>query len=235
MNEGADPPKRADPAERPDRAGQAAEERGIVLIGDVVRSRRGPAAAGVWLRRLTRELDDAYGSQAIAPFAFTQGDELQGLLVPGADPLRAVLIAALDEERQRMRWAVAAGTIAPGEGRATERTGEAFYAARELIEATAKTRDGLTMRSGDARADALLNDLAPLLAELLDDLTARQREVARLALVEHLRQADVADRLDVSRASVSVTWGRGRVRSIERLARALGSIFGDGAAAGAGS
>ena len=151
--------------------------------------------------------------------------------MPDADPLRAVLMAALHEGRQPMRWAVAAGSIAPGEGRATERTGEAFYAARALIEATARTRDGLAMRSGDARADALLADLAPLLAGLLEDLTQRQREVARLALVEHLRQADVAERLDVSRASVSVTWGRGRVRPIERLSRALGTIFADGAAA----
>jgi len=211
--------------------GAAGQQRAIVIIGDVVRSRRGPEAAGTWLRRLTRELDAAYGRDAIAPFAFTQGDELQGLLAPGADPLQALLIAALDDERQQMRWVVASGTIAPGEGRATERTGEAFYAARELIEATAKSRDGLAMRSGDARADALLADVAPLLAELLDDLTARQREVARLALVEHLRQADVAERLDVSRASVSVTWGRGRVRSIERLARALRTIFREGAAA----
>ena len=214
----------------------AGDERAIVIIGDIVRSRRGPAAAGAWLRRLTQDLDAAYGPEAIAPFAFTQGDELQGLLAPDADPLRAVLIAALDDERQQMRWVVAAGTIAPGEGRATERTGEAFYAGRALIEATARTRDGLAMRSGDHRADGLLADLAPLLAELLDDLTARQREVARLALVEGLRQADVAERLDVSRASVSVTWGRGRIRSIDRLVRALGTIFRGGtAAAEAGS
>jgi DNA-directed RNA polymerase specialized sigma24 family protein len=214
-----------------DRDRGARDERAIVIIGDVVRSRRGPAAAGVWLRRLTGELDAAYGAEAIAPFAFTQGDELQGLLASTADPLRAVLIAALDDERRQMRWAIAAGTIAAGEGRATERTGEAFYAARELIEATARSRDGLAMRSGDARADRLLGDLAPLLGELLDDLTARQREVARLALVDGLRQADVAERLDVSRASVSVTWARGRVRSIERLARALRAIFAEGAAA----
>jgi DNA-directed RNA polymerase specialized sigma24 family protein len=216
--------------------GNDAQERALVLIGDVVRSRRGPAAAGAWLRRLTAELDAAYGSEAIAPFAFTQGDELQGLIATEADPVRAVLISALHPDRQRMRWVVAAGTVVAGEGRATERIGEAFYAARALIEASAKSRDGLAMRTGDERVDRLLADLAPLLSELLDDLTARQREVARLALVEHLRQADVADRLDVSRASVSVTWGRGRVRSIDRLARALRTIFREGtASAGAGS
>ena len=156
--------------------------------------------------------------EAIAPFAFTQGDELQGLLAPGrrsaargADR-RAGRGTPADALGRRGRARSRPGRVGRPSGRARRST-----PARALIEATARTRDGLAMRSGDDRADGLLADLAPLLAELLDDLTARQREVARLALVEHLRQADVAERLDVSRASVSVTWGRGRIRSIDRL------------------
>ena len=211
------------------------EERGIVLIGDVIRSRQSPAAAGDWLRRLTVELDDAYGDGRVAPFAFTQGDELQGLLRTSADPLRAVLLAGLHGSGMPMRWAIAAGPIAAGQGRATERSGPAYFVARELIGSGGRPRDDLAMRSGSAPQDALLADLAPLLAELLADLSPRQREIARLALVEGLRQADVAERLAVSRATISVPWARSRVRSIERLARALRTIFADGvSAAGAG-
>lgn len=204
------------------------EGRAIVIIGDVVRSRRAPAAAGDWLRRLTRDLNEAYGSQRLAPFAFTQGDELQGLLRVEADPLRAVLLAGLDPAGLDMRWAVAAGAVATGRGRATERSGEAFYLARELIRSSARTRDGLVMRTGVAARDELLDDLAPLLAEMLSELTPRQREIANLALIAGLRQADVADRLGVSRATISVTWSRSRVRSIERLARALRTLFAAG-------
>lgn len=207
------------------------EEQGIVLIGDVIRSRRAPAAAGDWLRRLTAELDEAYGERRLAPFAFTQGDELQGLLRTGADPLAAVLMAGLHPNGMPMRWAVAAGPIAPGQGRATERSGPAYFEARELIGAGVRSHGDLAMRSGSEPHDGLLADLAPLLAELLADLSPRQREIARLALVEGLRQADVAERLAVSRATISVTWARSRVRSIERLARALRTIFGDGVAA----
>jgi len=90
------------------------DERGIVLIGDVIRSRRAPAAAGAWLRRLTAELDEAYGERRLAPFAFTQGDELQGLIRTDADPLQAVLLAGLHASGMPMRWAVAAGPIAAG-------------------------------------------------------------------------------------------------------------------------
>src|SRR4051794_35889749 len=63
----------------------------IVLFGDVVGSRRAPAAAAAWLRRLAAELDRLYAAEALASFGFTQGDELQGLLTASADPVRAVL------------------------------------------------------------------------------------------------------------------------------------------------
>jgi hypothetical protein len=45
-------------------------------------------------------------------------------------------------------------------------------------------------------------------------------------LVDELRQADVAERLGVARATVSVAHARGRVRSIQRILTALRSIFG---------
>lgn len=197
----------------------------IVVFGDVVRSRRAPAASSGWLRRLCMELEAVYGPDRLAPFAFTQGDELQGLLRPTADPLRGMLYASLHEESRPMRWAVVRGSVAGGEGPATERGGDAYVAARRLIELARRQRDGLLMTTGVASADRLLADLAPVLAELLRGLSTRQRTVARLALLDRLRQADVADRLDVSRATVSVTFGRARVRSIERLAAAIRRVF----------
>ena len=73
------------------------------------------------------------------------------------------------------------------------------------------------MITGAEPADTLLADLAPVLAELLRGLSTRQRTVARLALLDGLRQAEVAERLDVSRATVSVTYGRAR-RAVDRAA-----------------
>ena len=45
-------------------------------------------------------------------------------------------------------------------------------------------------------------------------------------LVEDFRQADVADMLQVSRATVSVAHARGHIRSIDRLLDALQGIMG---------
>jgi DNA-directed RNA polymerase specialized sigma24 family protein len=88
----------------------------------------------------------------------------------------------------------------------------------------------MVAKTGDPAADALLADLGPLLPHLLAELTPRQREVARLVLVDHLRLADTAERLRVSRATVSVIADRGRVRHLGRLASGLATLFRDGCA-----
>ena len=153
---------------------------------------------------------------------------MQGLLRIGADPMAAILHGTLDDARLPMRWIVVAGPVEAGEGPATERSGPAYFQAREQIEVAGKARDGLVMRSGSPGPDALLGDVAPVLGTLLAELSPRQRTIARLAMVDGLRQADVADRLGVSRATVSVTWRRARVRSLGRLTDAVRSIFAAG-------
>jgi DNA-directed RNA polymerase specialized sigma24 family protein len=199
----------------------------IVLVGDVVGSRRDPAATAEWLRAVAADLDARYGPHRLADFAFTQGDELQGLLGTDADPFRAVLVAGLRDDARRMRWAIAVGEVASGRGPATERTGPAFVTARERLTLAKAARDDLVVVTGDVSADALFDDVAPLLAGLVADLTPRQRVVARLLLVDGVRQADAAERLGVSRATISVVAGRGRVREIGRLARALRRLLGE--------
>ena len=86
----------------------------IVVFGDVIHSRLDPAGSSAWLRSLCAELQAAYGKQALAAFGFTQGDELQGLLQPSADPLGLILRAALSHDARPMRWAIAVGAVEPG-------------------------------------------------------------------------------------------------------------------------
>jgi DNA-binding XRE family transcriptional regulator len=200
-----------------------------VLFGDVVDSRRDPGAS-VFLRSLRAELDASHAHERLAPAGFTQGDEIQLLLVPGADPFRIVLRSALHPEARGLRWAAVAGLVEPGTGPATERTGPAFRAARSLLERAKAHREGLAAMTGDPAADELLAGLGPLLAALLGELTVRQREVGRLLLVDGLRQAEVAERLGVSRATVSVIADRGRIRHLQGLAAGLATIFRDGVA-----
>ena len=205
----------------------------IVLFGDVIRSRRNSAGSTSWLRTLAAELEGAYPpTTRLANFEFTQGDELQGLLVPGSDPLPAILRAWLHPEHAPMRWVVVAGEVDPGTGPATQRTGPAFLTARSRLAEAAARRDLCLMSTGSDDANRLLGNLAPLLAELLADLTTRQREVGRLVLVDGLRRSEAAERLGVSRATISVAANRAHLRGIERLADAIQTIFADGVAAG---
>lgn len=200
-----------------------------MLFGDVVRSRRDSSGSTAWLRTLVEELEIAYPpDERLANFEFTQGDEIQGLLATQSDPIVAIIRAALHPDRRPMRWVVVAGEIDPGRGPATQRTGAAFLQARELLANAASRRDGLLIATGDPATDRLLDDLAPLLAELLADLTPRQRAIGQLLLVEGLRRSEAAARLNVSRATVSVAADRAHLRSISRLAHALAALFSGG-------
>lgn len=205
---------------------------GLVLFGDVVGSRHDSVGSTAWLRDLVTELDAAYGDELLAPFGFTQGDELQGLLAPAADPLTAVLRAALGPGGRRMRWVAVRGEadVDPtgGKAPATERTGPAFVLARETIDEARTSHERLVILTGQADVDSLLADLAPALVDLLDGLTERQRTVARLALIEDLRQWEVADRLKVRRATISVSFSRARVRPLQRLVAGIRRVYSSG-------
>jgi DNA-binding CsgD family transcriptional regulator len=194
----------------------------LVLFGDVIRSRHNAPAATDWLRILAADLNATYSDdERLAPFEFTQGDELQGLLAIEANPLTAILGGTLHPAAIPMRWVVVAGEVDPGRGPATQRSGPAFVAARERLALANNRRERVSIASGDTVVDDLLEGLGPILGDLLADLTRRQREIAWLLLVEGLRRSEAAERLDVSRATISVAADRAHLRSIGELARVL--------------
>lgn len=208
---------------------------GIVLFGDVVGSRLRPRATTDWLMGLCRDLDTTYGDRRLASFEFTQGDEVQGLIRPDADPFTAVLRSTLPEpgapdHAPRMRWVAVLGGIDPGQGPATHRTGDAFVRARAALERARDDRDGLLCQTGDTTADEYLSGTAPVLSAIIARMTDRQRQIARLALVDGLRQSEIADRLQVARPTVSISFGRGDVRNVGRLTEAVRAIWADGVA-----
>jgi DNA-directed RNA polymerase specialized sigma24 family protein len=77
------------------------------------------------------------------------------------------------------------------------------------------------IRIGRTEADELLGGMTPAMAELLQALTGRQKVVARLALIDGLRQSEVAERLKVRRATISVSFARAKVLPLARLAGAI--------------
>jgi DNA-binding CsgD family transcriptional regulator len=206
---------------------------GVVLFGDVVGSRRGPGTATGWLDSLRQAFDHVYASTRLADFEFTQGDEIQGLLAPTTDPFLAVLLSTLRphtgrEAVPRMRWVMVLGHVDPGEGPTTHRTGDAFVGARALLGQARDERDGLLCVTGDRVADEYLAGTTPVLAAIIERMTDRQRHIARLTLVDGLRQSEIAERLDVSRPTVSVSYARADVRNLSRLVAAVRAIWVDG-------
>jgi DNA-directed RNA polymerase specialized sigma24 family protein len=128
-----------------------------------------------------------------------------------------------------MRWVAVRGEVDPDptEGRAPamERTGHAFVVAREAMVEARTGHERLVIVTGQADVDALLADLTPALVDMLDGLTQRQRTVARLALIDNLRQSEIADRLKVRRATISVSFSRARIRSLERLVAGTRRVY----------
>jgi RNA polymerase sigma factor (sigma-70 family) len=201
-------------------------ERGLVVIGDAVGSKRDSAGTADWLRGLAVELDGAYDASSLAAFGFTRGDEVRGLLRTDADPIRVVLHAALADSTRPIRWALAWGEVdrAPDGEPASGRSGPAFGVAESMIEEAKRRRERLLIRTGDTDADALLAGMAPALVDMLAELTPTQRHVARLAVIEGLRQSEVAERLGVRRATISVSFARARISSLDALAGAIRSV-----------
>jgi DNA-binding CsgD family transcriptional regulator len=209
---------------------------GVVLLADVVSSRHDATAASRWLAWLCAGLDEHYGDQRLAPFDYTAGDELQGLLRPDADPLDAVLEARLRPRAgpggvPDTRWVVALGPVDPGDGPATKRTGEAFVLARELAARAREEGDGLRCRTATDPWDALLDGTAPVLSSMIDGLTDRQRELAHLSIVDRLSQAAIAERLGVARPTVSIGLRRARERDLGRLSGTVRLAWRSGVAA----
>ena len=200
------------------------EVRAVIVIGDDIEERSGGPVSRARLRALAAALDDALPRGRLAGFS-VGGGRLVGILAPEADPIRALIAGALvGDDAPHVRWALVEGVLDPGRGGIARRAERLLVEARRSVELARTRRDRLIVRTGDEGADRLLDGIAPLLIDLLDDLSDRQRVVARLLLVDGLRQADVADALAVSRATISVMVGRGRIRSIERLAGAVRAV-----------
>ncbi|MFM2105894.1 MAG: hypothetical protein RL338_926 [Chloroflexota bacterium] len=154
------------------------------------------------------------------------GVETPATIARDGDALRGYLAASLEPHPVLLRWAIVVRP-APADEAAL------LSAARDLLVEARRDRERLAIRTGDTAADALLDALAPLLGDLLVDLTQRQREVARLILVDGLRQSQVAARLGVARATISVMTARGHLRSIARLVTAIRLVVGERTAAAA--
>ncbi len=180
------------------------DEKGILVAGELVSGR----ASQAWLADFAAQLNGSDGWRA---FELLGGREIVGTLPFESDPLALIVEAALRPGAERMRWLVSWADLA---------------GSRKLLADMRTMHDRLLIRTGLETADRLLAGMSPALMDILDSLTERQRVVARLALIEGLRQHEVAERLGIRRATVSVSFNRAKVHSIAGLLAAMRSLTG---------
>jgi hypothetical protein len=200
------------------------ESEGWVIVAEMAGGRRSRAVAPAWPAALAAGLNDRDPGRLLRPFDVATDGLLVGALGPGADPAALLVEAALAGVAARVRWAAALGHVEAGRGPSPEPVGPAAAAARTALAAGRQHRDLVSIVTGRPHADLLLAGMAAALGDLLATMTPRQKEVARLALVDGLRQADVADRLRIRRATVSVSFARARIATLERLLAAIGAV-----------
>ena len=114
-----------------------------------------------------------------------------------------------------MRWVVVAATSIRGTARRRSERDRPSSRPASLRGGRGATRRPLVV-SGEPTDDLLLEGLAPLLGDLLADLTERQREIGWPLLVEGLRRSEAAERPHVSRATISVAADRAHLRGDRR-------------------
>ncbi len=159
------------------------------------------------------------------PASGTASTGTTGSTGSGRQVLDRVMSSRLDRVGAAVRWGVGSGA---------DEAAAAAHAAIALERARERGTD-FGFLTGDAWRDALLADLALVMAALLDDLTPRQAEIAGRVLVDGSRQAAVAAALGVSRATVSVAVARGRLPAIAGARRAIEALLAGPQAATGGS
>jgi hypothetical protein len=197
----------------------------LILLGEVAGTRQDGSGSTAWLRSLASELDEAYGPERLGHFDLSESGVLGGRITGTADPLVAVLHGALGSGSRPMRWICVRSCPDGLDGETGDAGLPGSAAAFEALKAARAAHEMLVLRTGRSDTDRLLADMTPALTGMLGDLTARQRAVARMALLEGLRQSEVAQRLGVRRATISVSFARARIQSLAALVSAIRRVF----------
>ena len=201
------------------------------LIGDVVGSRR-VADRTASHKELNRALRDV-GAGAIAPPAFTVGDEFQGsypavgLAIDAALSLRLAVAPDID-----VRFGIGWGAVMVLDAEAGIQDGPGWWAAREAIEwtASAQRQPGLAMvrtsfrSEKDARQDVDAVNAALLCRDhLLGSLDDRSIRIVKGLLTDETKK-DIAAAESISASAVSQRAGRDGLDLIVMASRYLRSV-----------
>ncbi len=161
---------------------------------------RAGATRPAWLDALRRTLGRRLRAPSAWPIRVHPGRRDPGPAAPAADPFLAVLLSTLAAARRRRTpcrgcagWSCC-GAVDPGRGTSHAPHGRRIPACAGLARPGPRRpgRPAVSTRATRARMHIWLAR-HPLLAAIIERMTDRQRLIARLALVDGLRQSEIAD------------------------------------------
>jgi hypothetical protein len=163
--------------------------------------RRSRGAAESRIDEWAADLNADFGRELIRPFDTTVGDEIQGV----TKTPRTILEILLGGVQERAWWlGVGFGKVEALQKTAARSRGQAFYNARDAVEAAKKSRHGFTVIAENERLSKDIQAVLELLAFLIrkrghDPVRWRAVELAQ----EGLSTVEIGKSLDISQQAAS--------------------------------
>ncbi|MEA1904313.1 MAG: SatD family protein [Candidatus Hadarchaeota archaeon] len=197
----------------------------VVLIGDIVRSRRMKDRAAVQrkLKKVLEEVNESRGDLIEAEFMLTSGDSFEGV-VRG---IGAGYNIFKEIERKLcpigIRGGIGVGEIETDWSKSVvEMDGPTFHSARRGLSQGKSVKSDLQVITGDKRFDDTINSTLALLRAVESKWTERQREIIEYAISHgNLGQAEIAEHFGVTQPAIAKTLSAARWRAVKRSRKFL--------------
>jgi hypothetical protein len=200
--------------------GTAKHKRKIVLVADLVASRRIVERRAVQdrLRGCLRQLNGKKREGLLSPYTITLGDEFQAVFSTPDRLFRDALAVLIALHPVGVRFSCAVGEISTAIN--TKETigmdGPAFHAARAAIDRLKKSRSLFAVGAPDGAGLTLVNQSLALVSHLIR-YWPRSRKVILLGLAEDRTVTQIAKYLRVTEQAVYKSIDAGAIRTIVPL------------------
>jgi len=196
----------------------------IALIGDIINSRKLQKRDQVQLKlqAVLEKINSRYKQYIVSKFVITIGDELQGLLVPGA-PVCQVTAELLEEMYPvKLRFGLGHGELATrhiNTEMALGMDGPAFYLAREAVEAAHESKGYSIVLRSAFLSDQVVDQINVTLGLLC---VIRNLWNDKFLQIIHLlragkKQTEVAEEIGVTQPYISELVSRACWKEVKKL------------------
>ena len=200
--------------------GRADRTRNIVLVGDLVASRRIAERSAVQerLRACLRQLNSKKREGLVSPYTITLGDEFQAVFSTPDRLFRDALTVLIALYPVEVRFSFAIGEISTviNTKQAIGMDGPAFHEARATIDRLKKTKSLFAIASPDGAGLTLINQSLALVSHMIGKWPRNRLELLR-GLTENHTVKQLARDLRVTDKAVYKSIDAGAIRTIVPL------------------